>query len=93
MSAVEMLRGPDHIERRRHSGILNRPFVERRQAPRQLARPGADDPTVHCHHGREAAEGAGDKGFVGAVDVRQGKVALVRRDAVGFARVLKRAAG
>jgi hypothetical protein len=41
--------------------------------------------TIHFAHRRKAAEGAGDEGFVGRVDVAEGERVEADRDPVGVA--------
>ena len=92
--AVEMLRGPLHMARRRALTPDRMPRatadVALRRAPgtapaaaatigRGLAV--ADHAAVDRAHRHHAGEGAGDEGFVGAVDLGQAEVLLERRDA------------
>src|ERR1051326_5991956 len=94
--AVEMLRGPDHRAMRTGSAMASVAaarglrVLELCVKPAQAlsegtGKPAAQNAAVDFGHRSHAAEGAGDEGLIGLVDVVEGEVAEMDRDAVGMA--------
>src|SRR3954469_14895514 len=85
ISAVEMLRGPDHTASRATSSpmrdlAVDRLAVEPGQPIGHGPLAGTDVAPVDRPHGHQSGERAGDERLVGAVDVGQAEVALAGLD-------------